>query len=118
MSLSSSYQIKHAVISVAEAGDNTLVAAVAGKRICVVSMVLCPTKQNSIYLHDDAAAPVALLGDASNKIQLDPNYVDGVPALVLPPHEGGWFETSIGQSLLINLSKAQGVAGCLTYALI
>lgn len=101
---------KFANISAAASGDNTLVTAVASKKIRVLSLFMMATGTVNAYIRDDAGTPVNLIGDATNKLTL----VSG-SGFVLPHNPLGWTETTSGEGLQLNLSAAIGVAGCLTY---
>ena len=92
----------------AGAGDNTLVAAVVGKKLRVVSMFVVASGGVNIYFVDGNNTTLA--GGATNKIALTTNS-----GFSLPYNPVGWFETGAGFSLDVNLSAATAVAGSLTY---
>lgn len=102
-------EVLYAAIAAATAGDNTLVAAVAGKRIRVHSLVLVASGgANTAALESDAGG-TALTGDM--------DIVDN-GQLILPHNPAGWCQTVAGELLNLELSAATAVAGMLTYSLI
>jgi hypothetical protein len=106
----SALTIKFAKISAASSGNNTLVAAVTSKKIRVLSMRLCPSAAVNWYLTSSNGG-TAIYGDSTNKITASAGgNGDGMNF-----NQGGWFETVAGEALVINLSGAVGVAGCLSY---
>lgn len=104
--------LKFVSIGTATSGNNELVAAVAAKKIRVVSLALFAGGAVDVYFNDGTAN---LLG-GTRKVKLDNSGVVGIGAFVMPFNPGGWFETAaINRALNLNLSGAVGVAGCLTY---
>lgn len=97
--------IKRAVIDDAASGDNTIVAAVSGKKIRVLSFFLVADGAVTVAF-EDGASGTALTGDMSMA-------ANGV--LVVPHNPHGWFETSVNTLLNIELGGAVGVRGALTY---
>ena len=95
-----------AVIDAAAAGDNTLVAAVTGKKIRVLSAVLVASGGANTIRFESGAAGTALSG------QMD-IAADG--QLVLPLNGFGWLETAAGALLNLELSAATLIAGALVY---
>lgn len=111
--------ILRASISAASSGDNDLVAAVSEKKIRVLAIALMGSGTAvSVYIHDDADTPVCLYGDGTNKVLLDKTASTGPAGFVLPFNDGGWFETTAGKKLVLNLSAAQAVVGAVTYILV
>ncbi len=105
MSLKSETQ--HAVISAATAGNNTLVAAVTGKKIRVLAVVLVASGGANTVRFESDADGTALTG------QMD--IVDN-GQLILPLNGFGWFESDVVAELLnLELSAATTVEGCLVY---
>lgn len=98
-------EVKRAAISGATSGDNTLVAAVSGKKIRVISMFLITAGAVDIRF-EDGAGGTALTGvmsfPANGGIALDDN-------------ETGWFETSAATLLNMELGAAVQVSGAITY---
>jgi hypothetical protein len=102
---------KFAKIACASSGNNTIVSAVSAKKIRVLSVALVASAATNIYFADSAGSPVALFGDSTNKANLAANS-----GFVLPFNPTGWFETSTTNvAIVLNLSAANGVGGCLTY---
>ena len=98
--------IKYAVIDHAGSGDNTLVAAVAGKKIRVLSYVFVVTGAVNVRF-ESGAGGTALTGvmnfDAAGK---------GISASYSPK---GHFQTAAAALLNLELSGAVSVDGHLTY---
>ena len=100
-------KVLRAVIDSAGTGDVTIVAAVAGKRIRVVSTQfkaagVVSTKWTS------SAAGTTIDGVQSN--------VDG-SGQQLSLNPAGWFETIAGEALVLNKTAAVQVGGSLLYTL-
>lgn len=100
-----SSEVKYAVIDAATSGDNTLVAAVAGKRIRVLSLYLVAAGAVTARF-ESAAGGTALTGQSS----LAANGV-----LSLPYNPTGWFQTVAGELLNLELGGAVSVDGALSY---
>lgn len=98
---------KRAVIDAAGNGDNTLVAAVTGKKIRVYACFLIMTGTAVTIRFESAAGGTALTG------QMQPTQGGG---FVLPYNPLGWFETLSGELLNLELSGAQSVDGVLVYS--
>lgn len=99
-------EVQYAVVAAATAGDNTLVAAVTGKRIRVVQLVLVASGgANSVRL-ESAAGGTALTGVMDL-------VADG--QLVLSHNPAGWCQTVAAELLNLELSAATSVAGVLGY---
>jgi hypothetical protein len=100
-------ETKFAAISGA-AADNTLVAAVAGKKIRVLSLFLVASggAQNPGVRFESGTGGTALTGVVDLA-------VDG--QLVLPYNAQGWFETAVGALLNLELGALTLVAGGLSY---
>ena len=96
---------RHAAIAAAASGDNTLVAAVTGKKLRVLSLSLVSTAEQTVRF-ESGASGTALTG----QMELGAN----VP-LVLPFNPEGWFETAAGALLNLELGGANAVAGSLSY---
>lgn len=108
--------VKYASVSSASSGNNTLVSGVGGKKIRVLALVLYGVGSAvNVYIKDDAGTPKNLLGDSSGLLTLDKTGVTGPAAIVLNYNQSGWFETTASAALILNLSAAQRVAGCVTY---
>jgi hypothetical protein len=103
-----SYQgggIKYAAISGATSGNNTLVAAVSGKKIRVLSLYLNTVSAVTVRF-EDGAGGTALSGVMS---------LPDTGGMVLPHNEGGWFETTAGTLLNMELGGALQTSGGLAY---
>lgn len=101
-----SAQTKYAVIDAATSGDNTLVPAVTGKKIRVMSLFATMTGTQVTIRFESGASGTALTG------QMLP--IQG-HTIVIPFNPAGWFETAAGELLNMELSGAQSVDGALTY---
>lgn len=106
---STAYTVKRAKISAADSGENTLVSAVASKKIRVLSLALI--SNGSVDLYFNNATDGGLFGDSTNKVDLQQST-----GFVLPHNPHGWFQTGTNnEALRLNLSAAIAVAGSLTY---
>lgn len=109
-SIASSDTTKHlpkfAVIDAALLGDNTLVAAVAGKKIRVLAAFFTMTGTAVTIRFESGAGGTALTG------QMTPAQGQ---TIVLPFNPLGWCETAAGALLNLELGGAQSVDGALTY---
>lgn len=103
--MASRLQVKYAVIDHATSGDNTLVAAVTGKKIRVLSYVLVASGAVTVRF-ESGASGTALTGQMS----LAAN--GGISA---PFNENGYFETAAGVLLNLELGGAVSVDGHLSY---
>lgn len=92
---------KTAVINATSDGDNTVVAAVSGKRIRVLGYVL----------NVNAAGTVQWKSGASTALSGAMEFVDGggVAAAPVTPYGKYWFKTGVGEALV--LTTAVGVDG-------
>lgn len=97
-----------AVIDVASSGDNTLVAAVSGKKIRVHSLFLISAGTVTVRF-ESGASGTALTGQMSL-------VANG--GFSLPYNPEGWFETAAGSLLNAELSSAVSVDGALSYSLV
>jgi len=99
--------IKFANIDVTGAAANELVAATASKKIRVLSLFISADTTGTFNFQDDTGTPVKLCGGTRQiKLSVDQPY-----------NEGGWFETSAGKALDINMASGT-FAGCLSYVLV
>lgn len=103
----STQQIKRAVVDAATTPDNTLVAAVTGKKIRVLAMFAVMTGTAVTLRFESGTGGTALTG------QMQPSQGGG---FVLPFNPVGWFETASGELLNLELGGAQSVDGVLVYA--
>lgn len=102
------YAPQYAAVDVAASGDNTIVAAVAGKKIRVISVFLVAA--GSLTARFESGA-----GGTAKTGQMNLAATGGI---VLPANQFGWFETAAGQLLNLELSAATSVDGGLTYILV
>ncbi len=100
--------IKYAAIDVATSGNNTLVAAVAGKKIRILAVILIAAG-TVIARFESAADGTAMSG------QMNLGITSG---FCLPYSEAGWGETIVGELLNLELGGAISVDGMLVYRLI
>ena len=98
-------QVKYAKIDAAGSGDNTLVAAVASKKIRVISLYYLAAGTVSVRF-ESGASGTALTGQAEHTAQT---------GAVLNRNPDGWFETVAGDLLNMELSGAISVDGALSY---
>ncbi len=101
-------ELQYASVDAASSGDNTLVAAVAGKRIRVVSL----------FLVASGAVAVAFESGASGTALTGQMNVGSKGNVVMPFNPEGWFQTVAGALLNMELGGATSVDGCLTYVLV
>ena len=99
-------ETQYAVIAAATLDNNTLVAAVTGRRIRVLSLFLVASGGANSIRFESAASGTALTGVMDI-------VADG--QLVLPYNPEGWFQTVAAQLLNLELSAATSVAGGLSY---
>lgn len=98
-------EVKYAVIDAATLGNNTLVAAVAGKKLRVLAFFLVASGAVTARLQSGAGG-TALTG----QMVMAANGV-----LSVPFNPEGWCETAAGALLNLELSAAVSVDGALTY---
>lgn len=96
---------KFAKIAAAGSGNNTVVAAVAGKKIRVLGYKLSAVGTVNAKWQS-AAGGTDLTGL---------NYMVANTQVVVPYNPAGWFETIAGELLNLNLSAAIAVGGELVY---
>lgn len=96
---------KYAVVDEATSGNNTLVAAVASRKIRVLACFMVAAG-DVVARFEDGAGGTALTG------QMDLTTNSG---FVLPFNPAGWFETSANTLLNLELDGAVSVDGSLTY---
>jgi hypothetical protein len=101
--------MKYAVVNTAISGDNTIVAAVANKRIKVLHYAVGCDQNIDIYWKSNATritGPIFLAASTS----LSAGYGASSPAGLV-----AMFETGVGEPLVLNLSGAKTVGGHITY---
>lgn len=98
-------EVKRAAIAASSSGDNTIVAAVAGKKIRVLSFALVCASAVTVRF-EDGAGGTALTG------QMEFAANSGISP---PEIQSGHFETTAGTLLNLELSGAVSVAGWVNY---
>lgn len=98
-------ETKYAIIDAAALGDNTVVAAVTGKKIRVLSLFLVAAGAVTARF-ESGAGGAALTG----QMVLAANG-----GFSLPFNPEGWFETAAAALLNLELSAAVSVDGALTF---
>lgn len=96
---------KYAVIDAATLGDNTIVAAVTGKKIRVLAAFIVASGAVTVRF-ESGASGTALTGQM---------VMGANGTLALPLSSEGWFETAAGSLLNLELSAATSVDGCIVY---
>jgi len=96
---------KFAIIDAASSGDNTLLAAVASKKIRVLSLYLVSAGTVNVRF-ESGAGGTALSGQMNLVVNT---------GFVLPFNPIGWFETASNTLLNLELSAAVSVDGGFTY---
>jgi regulator of RNase E activity RraA len=97
---------KFAVVDAASSGDNTLVAAVTGKKIRVLAGMLTMTGTAVTVRFESGAGGTALTG------QMTPTQGS---TITLPYCPVGHFETAAAALLNLELGGAQSVDGYIVY---
>lgn len=97
---------KFAVINHASSGDNTLVAAVTGKKIRVLALYF--RNAGAVDVRFESGAGGTALSGVIETEAADPPFV-------LPFNPVGWFETAISTLLNLELGGAVSVDGGLVY---
>lgn len=104
-------EVKRAVIDHATSGDNTIVSAVGGKKIRVLSLMLVASASVTVRF-ESGASGTALTGQMV--LQADgTTKTNGI--LVLPDNSRGWFETAASALLNLELSGNVSVDGVVVY---
>ena len=99
------YVVKRAAIDVDSSGDNTIVAAVTGKKIYAISLFLVSAGIVNVRFESGASGS-ALTGQM--------NLIANV-GFALNYNKGAWFETTAGALLNLELSAGISVDGSLSY---
>lgn len=101
------YTIKSATLSTATTGDQQLVAAVVGKTICLLQLVItAAASTNAVYI-DDGTAAVGMW-DATRKLALDVTGAAGVGGISLT-FRRGWRAGDTNRPINVNLGSANGL---------
>ena len=96
---------KSVAVAASSSGDNTLVAAVAGKKIRVLSCVLIAAGAVTTRF-ESGASGTAMTGQMS---------LAANGGFTLPYNPHGWFDTTAGELLNLELGGAVSVAGVVVY---
>lgn len=102
------FETRSAVIDVAGSGDNTIVAAVPGKKIRVTSFLIVGVGAITARF-ESGASGTALTGQMTTA---------AASVISMGYNEAGYFETAAGELLNLELSGATSVDGFLTYRLV
>lgn len=97
--------VKYAVINTNTSPDTSLVSAVAGKKIVVLSVFMIAAAAVTARFEDGAAG-----SPLTGQMQLAANG-----GFTLPYNKHGWFEGTSNKALSLELSSAVFVDGCLSY---
>ena len=100
---------KFANVSMKTAGAQTIIAAVAAKKLRILSMMLVNQGALTLYA-TDAGGGNNLLGDSTNQIALAANS-----GFVMGFNPVGWLQTSASSAFAIVPSLATSIAGTITY---
>lgn len=101
--------MKYALINTSTIGDNTVVPAVANKRIKVVQYTVGCDQNIDIYWKSGSTritGPIFLAASSSLSATVGVSTAAGV---------FGLFETNVGEALVLNLSGAKTVGCHITY---
>ena len=90
-------------IDAATSGDNTIIAAVAGKKIRVLQYTLVCVAATDITWKSGATARSGVMSIASNS------------GISTPYSSDGLLETAVGEALNLNLSAANQTSGTIVY---
>jgi hypothetical protein len=101
---SSLLTIKRAIISASASGNTSVVAAVTGKKIAVLSYNYMANGAVNVKFQSSNTSDISGLA-----------YLIANTGKVCDHNPGIWFETVAGEALNINLSAAIAVGGELTY---
>ena len=101
-------ELQRASIDAAASGDNTLVAAVSGKKIRVLSLFGVAAGAVTVRF-ESGASGTALTGQMN---------VGANGNITMPFNPEGWFETAAAALLNMELGGATSFDGCLTYVLV
>ena len=103
----SQWDLLSAPVAASSAGANEIVAAVAGRKICVIGYVLMANAAVDVKWQSGSSDLTGLLYPAER---------GGAVANLAPDHKF-WFETAAGETLNLNLSGAVPVGGHVAYIL-
>lgn len=98
--------IIQAPLSVSALGNNSLVAAQAGKQIYVCGLFLVTAGAVTVEFRSGATTSITgVMSFAANQ------------QLVLPFSDVSWFNTNVGEALTVQLSAAVSVTGGIKYVI-
>lgn len=100
--------LKYVAIAASGSGNNTLVAALSGRKIRVIAMYLSSAGTVNAKLQTSAGGT-----DLTGLLYCVANC-----GIVLPYNPAGWCETLSGALLNLNLSGAVAVGGTLVYEVV
>lgn len=95
--------IQNGVITFAASGDNTIIAAVAGKRVYVFRLYFILGATSNITFKRGTTALSGAMPFGANQ------------GMVLDPTECPWHQTDPGEAFVINSSNAVQVSGSIGY---
>lgn len=96
---------KFAALTASNSGVTTLIPAVAGKKLFIISMSMISNGTVNVKFQSHIL-PTDLTGLY---------YLVANTGFVLPFNPNGWFQTIAGEAFDINLSAAIAVGGSITY---
>jgi hypothetical protein len=97
------FEAFQAPIAITTAGNNTLVAAIAGTSIRIVALYFISSNTNTVTLKSGANALTGAMDFTSQE------------RMVLPLNPYGWMETAEGEALIMTTTKDVKISGMLTY---
>ena len=103
---------KTAIIAASSLGDNQIVAGVTGKRIRVLGFVLSFSGSTNAKWRDGTTDLTGLEYGAAGAVNVAPVTPSVLASGI------GWFSTSQGNALQLNLSAAVAVGGFVLYDLV
>ena len=120
--------VQRAVIDAALAGPNVLVQKVGTKHVMVLALLLQVAAEVDIYFQtggdvgsesSSSAQDTAICFSPTTPLKLDRAGINSVlGGFMLPPSDMGHFQSRSGEALVLHLSAAVGVSGCVSYALL
>jgi hypothetical protein len=108
--MAKSEQVLTAVIAATADGDNTVVAAVTGKKIRVLGYVLTVNAAGTVQWKSGAST-------AKSGAMEFPDGGGAAPGLCDPATGGFWFETAAGEALVLATAAGVDGLGHVTYLL-
>lgn len=99
----STYLVKHIRINATADGDNTVIAAVTGKKLRILAYVFTATTAGVVAFKDSVTTFASFSPPANGGA----SYPGGVHAPA--------FETGTGEAFVVNTTASQDVVGHITY---